>query len=158
MSSPVTGGCFCGSVRYTLTIPTSFKPEPHSCECTDCRKAIGGLFPVFLTVPSSALVFAPGAEATRRVWASSASAERSFCTNCGSPLTWRDSDPGAPDEIELQVGTLDVEVLVGENARLELVTPGRTFYCVNEIVGVTDGKKEDVRKFRKGGEDGDEAY
>ncbi|KAL8287281.1 hypothetical protein RQP46_003733 [Phenoliferia psychrophenolica] len=142
MSAPVTGGCFCGSVRYTLTIPASFKPEPHSCECTQCRKAIGGLFPIFLTVPTSALSFAP--TTTRKVWASSATAER--------PLTWRDSTSGAPDEIELQVGTLDPEVLFGDKARLELVTPVRNLYCVNEIKGVTDGKKDGVRKFRTGGD------
>ena len=49
MTSPVTGGCLCGSVKYSLhlTQPLS-KLEANYCHCTQCRKATGAQLGTFV--------------------------------------------------------------------------------------------------------------
>ncbi len=39
MPTPISGGCFCGAVRYTVTGEPSLAAH---CHCRDCQKAHGG--------------------------------------------------------------------------------------------------------------------
>ncbi|QPD00242.1 GFA family protein [Qipengyuania soli] len=42
MKGEVTGGCLCGSVRYTLR--EGFRLNPYACHCTDCQSRTGSAF------------------------------------------------------------------------------------------------------------------
>ena len=79
----LAGGCQCGAVRYRLMAePTGV----NVCHCRMCQKASGGPFMVFGGVRLDQLVWTRGEP---KVFVSSSIAERGFCSNCGTPLTYR---------------------------------------------------------------------
>ncbi|HEV7324647.1 MAG TPA: GFA family protein [Bosea sp. (in: a-proteobacteria)] len=94
----LTGGCQCGAVRYRLLKP------PHKvsvCFCRMCQKAVGNYFGAFASSRIENVVWTRGKPA---VFHSSAVAERGFCRDCGTPLSF--SYPGA-GALSLAVGSLD---------------------------------------------------
>ena len=95
----VTGGCFCGKVRYQANAPGSL---PTICHCSDCRRAIGAQSVAWFTVPREALCFVAGAPAR---FVSSPGAVRSFCAACGTSLTFEGS--AHPDETDVTTASLD---------------------------------------------------
>jgi hypothetical protein len=81
-ASGLTGGCQCGAVRYRLDAPPR---EANICHCRMCQKALASPFGAFATLPRDKLMFTHGAP---KLYQSSAIAERSFCADCGTPLTY----------------------------------------------------------------------
>ena len=92
-----TGGCQCGQVRYAL----STMPKISVCFCRMCQKAVGNYFGAFATVPREDLIWTRGGPAT---FASSEAAERGFCSDCGTPLTFRYL---GKDRVSVTAGSLD---------------------------------------------------
>jgi hypothetical protein len=79
----LTGGCQCGAVRYAL----SARPSHASvCYCRMCQKASGQPFMAFARVRRDELTWTQGRPA---IFKSSDVAERGFCRDCGTPLTYR---------------------------------------------------------------------
>jgi hypothetical protein len=96
--SGLRGGCQCGAVRYVLAVP----PQGSSiCHCRMCQKAGGAPFMAFTGVPMRELRWTRGAP---KIFASSAIAERGFCADCGTPLTFRML---AHDRLSVTIGSLD---------------------------------------------------
>jgi len=94
----MTGGCQCGAVRYALmSEPTG----ASICHCRMCQKAFGSYFAPLTGVPWRDLVWVRGTPAT---FQSSEAAERGFCRDCGTPLTFRYVDK---DRICVSLGSLD---------------------------------------------------
>ena len=94
----LTGGCQCGAVRYRLLAePTG----ANVCHCRMCQKAGGGPFMTFGGVRLSEFAVTSGAIAT---FSSSDIAERGFCAECGTPLTYRGLKS---DRISVTLGSLD---------------------------------------------------
>jgi hypothetical protein len=92
-----TGGCQCGGVRYKLMA----EPESTVCHCRMCQKAVGGPFAALSKVRNEAFAWTRGQPGAFR---SSSAAERHFCRDCGTPLTFRFLDG---DSIEVTTGSLD---------------------------------------------------
>jgi hypothetical protein len=95
----LTGGCFCGHLRYEVT------GEPFNesiCHCSMCRRASGAPFVAWFTVKRGEFHFV-GAEPAR--FASSAQAVRGFCPRCGTSLTFENVQ--TPDEIDIATASLD---------------------------------------------------
>jgi hypothetical protein len=95
----LTGGCFCGAVRYEAD------GEPFEravCWCEICRRTTGGIAVAWFTVRPGELRFTQGAPT---VYASSHEAERGFCPSCGTQLTFRRHDYG--DRVDVATGSLD---------------------------------------------------
>jgi hypothetical protein len=93
-----TGGCQCGAVRYRLNV----KPTGAAiCHCRMCQKASGGPFMAFGGVRLSEFAVTSGAIAT---FSSSDIAERGFCAQCGTPLTYRGL---RSDRVSISLGSLD---------------------------------------------------
>ena len=79
----LTGGCQCGAVRYRVAAT----PQGASlCHCRMCQKATGSPYGAYAPMPRDALSFTRGAP---RLFQSSDIAERGFCADCGTPLTYR---------------------------------------------------------------------
>ena len=98
---PLTGGCQCGAVRYSLLAPAI---SVHHCHCSMCRKLHGAMFASFAIMPRDAVVIDRGADQLKR-FDSSPTGERYFCRNCGCQIY---SDVVVQPEIRyLAVGTLD---------------------------------------------------
>jgi hypothetical protein len=94
----LTGGCQCGAVRYRLIAgPTA----ANICHCRMCQKAGGAPFMAFGGVRMSEFVITRGAIST---FLSSDIAERGFCAQCGTPLTYRGL---GKDRISVTLGSLD---------------------------------------------------
>jgi hypothetical protein len=93
----LTGGCQCGAVRYALAAePTG----PGICHCRMCQRAGGGPFMAFGGVKLSEIEWT----GTPKTFASSTIAERGFCGECGTPLTYRIH---GRDRISVTLGSLD---------------------------------------------------
>lgn len=92
-----TGGCLCGSVRFTCTLRA---PKLQACHCVQCQRWTGG-GPLFVVHIDALDVEDSG---TIGRYHASEWGERGFCTKCGSTLFWTIKDR-APDSIV--VGLLD---------------------------------------------------
>jgi hypothetical protein len=95
----LTGGCLCGEIRYE-TAGTPF--HLTNCHCTMCRRASGAPMVAWFSVPRTQLRWVGRAPTPYR---SSARAIRSFCSRCGTQLTFASDEH--PDEIDLTICSLD---------------------------------------------------
>jgi hypothetical protein len=93
----LTGGCQCGAVRYELAGPPM---RACICHCRMCQKASGQPFMAFATVRHEHLQWTRG---TPAVFRSSNMAQRGFCKDCGTPLTFKFHS----EEIAVTTGSLD---------------------------------------------------
>jgi len=98
-SAIVEGGCLCGSVRYRASGEAS---HPTLCHCNSCRRAAGAPVVAWVTFPRAKFAFTKGAPSRHR---SSPPVERTFCSNCGTPLTYQHS--AYPDEVDVTTASLD---------------------------------------------------
>jgi hypothetical protein len=93
------GGCLCGSIRYRAT---SDPVATSLCHCRSCRRASGAPSVAWAVFRSSDFAFVTGEPAS---FHSSPGVLRTFCRNCGTPLTYqRESDTG---KIDITTATLD---------------------------------------------------
>ena len=85
------GSCLCGACTYK----TSATPKgPSMCHCSQCRAQSGGAY-----VPRSELIISGPV----KWFASSPSARRGFCPECGSFLFWEAHDE---DTTSFSLGSL----------------------------------------------------
>lgn len=95
----LTGGCYCGAIRYQASGPTG----SHSmCHCAQCRGTTGAPGVAWFTVPRASFSFLSGTPTRFR---SSDHATRSFCPACGTQLTF--ADDAQPGEIDVTTCSLD---------------------------------------------------
>src|SRR3954470_4206776 len=84
ITTPFSGGCACGAVRYEVTAEPVLMLH---CHCRDCQRASGGPFSSFVIVPKLAFHLLQG---TLRFHASPSEmggmTRRGFCAECGAPV------------------------------------------------------------------------
>ncbi len=78
------GGCQCGGVRFSYEGPSLWCAH---CHCTMCQRAHGAPLVTWVGVADDR--FHIGQAESLRWYHSSATAERGFCSSCGSPLFFR---------------------------------------------------------------------
>ena len=99
MGEVLAGGCHCGAVRYEAEgVPF----HPTICHCGDCRRVAGAPVVAWFTVARDAFRLVRG---KMRLYASSPRAERGFCGDCGTPLTFAAHD--LPAEMDVTTASLD---------------------------------------------------
>ena len=93
-----TGRCLCGAIHY------EYDGDPTlvvHCHCESCRRQTSSPVATFVIVPKTALRFTGGQP---KEFASSPGVWRSFCGDCGSPISyWTDR---RPDVVDLFAGSL----------------------------------------------------
>jgi len=103
MTTPLTGGCLCGAIRYTVSVPIK---ELRACHCRHCQKASGSGGSVHAVVPRANFDVTQG---TPKRYADTADSGRTlyryFCGDCGSPIYSQRAT--VPETIALRAGTLD---------------------------------------------------
>ena len=104
MNAPLTGGCLCGAVRYTINAAVT---GLRACHCINCQKASGTGGTVNAVVPSDSFKITKGA--TKRyddsATHSGRTLSRHFCADCGSPIySHRNPNPGF---VVVRAGSLD---------------------------------------------------
>ncbi len=94
----ISGGCLCGHVRYVgRGLPWSVT----HCHCLDCRRAGAAAFVTWATFSLKDFHFTSGTPREFH-WAGRV---RSFCLECGTPLTFR-TFPEA-EEVDVTVCSFD---------------------------------------------------
>ena len=100
ITTPFSGGCACGAIRYEST---SQPVMMLHCHCRDCQRSSGGPFSSFVIVPTEAFKLLQG---SLRFHASPSEAggktHRGFCPDCGSTMFW--GHPIRVDQIGIPVG------------------------------------------------------
>ena len=99
-TTPLTGRCLCGAVRYTISAPIAFAEH---CHCSMCRKAHGAAISTNAAVPTDGLAI--DGEDKLSEYASSLNRRKLFCATCGSQLFIRRLN--APQVTVVTLGTLD---------------------------------------------------
>ena len=94
----MTGGCQCGRVRYEAEIDSD---EAYLCHCRMCQRATGGVSIAFVNLKKAAVRWSGEGPDW---YASSAIAERPFCSRCGTPLGFAFPDS---EKMDLTVGSFD---------------------------------------------------
>src|SRR5918994_1122666 len=103
MPAPLTGGCLCGAIRYTISVPIT---ELRACHCKHCQKASGAGGSVNAPVPNSAFAITQGMPKRLAVTADSGrTLYRYFCGDCGSPIYSQRATN--PDMVVVRAGTFD---------------------------------------------------
>lgn len=106
------GGCQCGAVRFSVSAGTA---DFGLCHCRMCQRATGNAFAPLFQVPRGRVAWV----GEPKEWASSNLAWRGFCSNCGTPLYYRDSET-----VELMAGCFspdfrpDPQFETGDESRL----------------------------------------
>ena len=101
-SAPVTGGCLCGAVRYTLTaVPVLTR----QCWCRLCQYLSAGGPTNNMLVPRDALTIDGALGDYVSVADSGSVMHRHFCPTCGTPVGGY-AEP-RPHLYVLRIGTLD---------------------------------------------------
>jgi hypothetical protein len=98
------GGCRCGAIKYTCSAAPS---DLVLCHCRACQQLSGSTYLPFTDVPAKALQFI--SSMTLKTLKLSKTAERTFCTSCGSPITM--AFHSAADETSLTWGSVDSDSL-----------------------------------------------
>ncbi|MET3053946.1 GFA family protein [Pseudomonas alkylphenolica] len=97
------GSCVCSAVTYRVEGPINAVTH---CHCSQCRKAHGAAFASYGSVPAASLTVSDP-DAALRVFKSSPTVSRSFCSRCGANLFWSDAAGQFCDWISVALGTLD---------------------------------------------------
>jgi hypothetical protein len=102
-TSPLTGGCQCGAVRYEITVT----PEAlYVCHCRECRKQSASAFGISLVVPRAGFRLLQGSvKSWSRQTDSGHFLNCLFCPECGSRI-WHERAGGA-ETITVKGGSLD---------------------------------------------------
>ena len=95
----ITGGCYCGEVRFSASPEVRVRTN---CHCQNCRRAAGAQAVAWIIVKRSQFQFVKG---TPRRYQTETGAWRTFCDRCGTSLTYETDK--RPDEIDITTGSLD---------------------------------------------------
>lgn len=95
------GSCLCGSVNYTVTLPSKWCAH---CHCSLCRKAHGAGYVTWVGMEEKQ--FTLGTDVSTLVWyQSTTTGERGFCNQCGSTLFFKGKQWA--DEIHIALASFD---------------------------------------------------
>ncbi|WP_343561987.1 GFA family protein [Kiloniella sp. b19] len=97
-SEKLSGHCACGAVSWKAGTTMNWAVL---CHCADCRRVASADYVSWFGVNREDLIW----EGPRRFWNSSPGITRSFCGECGTPLSY-ENDARA-EETDLYAATLD---------------------------------------------------
>ena len=122
----MTGGCYCGALRYEITAKPVFKAE---CYCRACQHIAGGAPQYFMLVPEEAFLFSRGTAKSFTLPDKDNAVTRSFCDICGTHLVTK--RPGLEGVI-VKVGTLDDPAQFGRPRAAIFVSEKQPFHQISE--------------------------
>lgn len=128
--TPNSGRCLCGATAYKFDARAV--RTPLYCHCESCRRATSAPLTAYFTLPDSAWRWS-GAAPGR--FASSPGVTRTFCTACGSPMSFATSK--RPGETDFHLMTLhDPEALAPAEHAFFTGKPGWLRLC-DDLPGQT---------------------
>ena len=113
MPGPYRGSCLCKAIRFEVD---EFEPQTGNCHCSMCRKFHGAAYATLAEARRENFRWIDGEKLINGYTADNGTT-RSFCSNCGSSLTF--ASPNAdPDLVEISLGCFDDEVPVRSDAHI----------------------------------------
>ena len=107
------GQCLCGAIKYEVD---KIKSKIGHCHCSMCRKFHGAAFSTFGEANVNDFRWIEGKNQLKNYVASNGSV-RQFCQNCGSSMTFAQSEE-VSDLIEFSLGTLDSDLELSPDAHI----------------------------------------
>ena len=98
--SSIPGACLCGTIRFSVRLPTSFCGH---CHCTMCQRSHGAGYVTWFAVPYAHFSLDEG-EVDLVRYKSSDHGTRSFCRRCGSSLFCESTHH--PDQIDIVLANM----------------------------------------------------
>lgn len=98
----ITGGCYCGQVRYKSTGDPALRLQ---CNCRECQYLTGGGPNFVIGMSEDNFEYTSGQPASFTRTDLDAPVTREFCGNCGTPLTSR--APAMPGVALIKAGSMD---------------------------------------------------
>ena len=98
----LTGGCYCGALRYEAEGEPVMKGE---CHCRECQYITGGQANDFMAMPEPGFRYTQGTFKGFRRADLDHAVTREFCPECGTHILTR--SPALPGAVILKVGSLD---------------------------------------------------
>ena len=98
----ISGGCYCGSLRYEANGDVEASIQ---CHCRECQYITGGNPNAIMIMPLNGFEFVKGIPKTFKRKDIENAVTRLFCENCGTGIGTK--NPNRPNSIILKVGTLD---------------------------------------------------
>ncbi len=98
----LTGGCYCGALRYEFDGQPMFQAQ---CHCRECQYISGGHPNVVFGVPDSGFIYVKGAPKGFTRADLEAPVTREFCAECGTHILAKNK--ARPGMLILKIGTLD---------------------------------------------------
>lgn len=98
-----SGGCRCGGVTYrSYAHPSSIT----FCHCRACQQLSGSAYIPFIEVPKTSTIFI--SRSTLQKLRLTEKAERTFCRNCGTPITMEYFVNREPRDFYLTMGSVEM--------------------------------------------------
>ncbi|HVG46964.1 MAG TPA: GFA family protein [Rubellimicrobium sp.] len=102
MTTPYTGGCACGAIRYAISAEPMMM---NDCQCRQCQRASGTGHGSYLTFPRAAVTLEGEAAHWDAAGDDGTVKSSAFCPTCGSPVHM--TFPAMPDLFVVRAGSLD---------------------------------------------------
>lgn len=97
----LTGGCYCGALRYKAEGKPMLKAQ---CHCRECQYITGGAPNLFMLMPPEGFAYTKGEPKRFTRTDIENAVTREFCAACGTHILTRRQDM---PQIVLKIGTLD---------------------------------------------------
>ena len=98
----VTGGCYCGEIRYEIN---GSQEAAFQCHCRECQYITGGNTNIVIVFAESDFNYTKGIASTFARSDLENPVTRHFCGTCGTGIGSR--SPSRPNSMIVKVGTLD---------------------------------------------------
>ena len=139
----LNGQCLCGGIQFKIEgeLPThdGQAPLPVYCHCKMCQRVTGSAFTVSIMVPVNQLQWLSGEELLKP-YPSSPGSLRSFCSECGSNISFIDGND--PDNIFIQAGTINEPCDLKPQSHI-FVADKASWYQINDDLVQFDAYPED---------------
>ena len=83
MTEPHRGHCFCKAIRFEVDAPLL---SVVNCHCESCRRQCSAPMTTYIGVADGQWRWTQGEP---KIYRSSPGVERTFCDNCGTPMSFR---------------------------------------------------------------------
>jgi hypothetical protein len=107
MKLPLTGGCQCGTLRYTIT---EAPLQTYTCHCTDCQRLTSSAFSMAITVRDAAFRLTAGEpRLVQKTAESGRVVTRWLCPDCAAWICSSPLPAATPADTvrRVRAGTLD---------------------------------------------------
>jgi len=139
LNNSIKGGCLCGAICFEITSPFL---SMVNCYCSACRKQHGTAFSTYCRIEKSGLHIKTGKSDIQR-YASSDFAERSFCINCGTKLSFAFND--SPNDVWVSAGALDDDLNLSPEYNIFVGSKAPWYGIEDELAGY-EGYPDGVRR------------